>query len=91
VQVLFQFLVHQRFCLNWRLQVLNFERKRLFRLFEDSSFVRKFSLGFFVEVTDLNLRFLAFVHEAFLELLDAGDVFGDLFLVLFGLAHFLLL
>jgi hypothetical protein len=34
---------------------------------------------------------LAFVHEAFLELLNTGHVFGDLFLVLFGLTHFLLL
>jgi hypothetical protein len=34
---------------------------------------------------------LAFVHEAFLELLNTGHVFGDFFLVLFGLTHFLLL
>jgi hypothetical protein len=55
VQVLFQFLVYQRFCLDRRFQVFNFYRKGFFRLFENSSLVGKFGLGFFVKVTDLNL------------------------------------
>ena len=91
VQVLFQLLVHQCLCLYRWLQVFYFYRKRLFRLLKYPSLIGQFGLCLFVEVTDFYFRFLAFVHEALFKLLDSGHVFGDLFLVLFGLSHFFLL
>lgn len=60
-------------------------------MLKNSPFVGEFGFGLLVKVRNFDLRFLAFVHEAFFELLDSGHVLSDLFLILFGLGHFLLL